>query len=630
MLVIVYRPPDGPLPRRLLDRRVDGVGEVAVQVLSVNVGRPRTVQWRGRPVSTSIWKAPVPGRVSVGRTNVDGDAQADLVGHGGEHRAVYVYQLESYRYWERELGRLLDGHGVFGENLTVTGLADDEVRIGDRLGVGTTVLEVTQPRVTCYKVGIRLDEPRMPALLTGHGRPGFYVRVLQEGDVGAGDDVRWLARGPAGLTVARVSALLYTPGALADDAALLERAIASPALSEGWKGSFRQLLASGGSGPSGGGNAGLTGAGAEPPAYAGFRPFRVARVVRETPSVRSFVLEPADGTPLPRHRAGQFVAVRVPDGRGGALSRSYSLSAAPDGATLRLSVKRDGAASALLHDRVGAGATVELAAPRGGFVLPAPRRPADAPAGAPAGGTAADDRPRPLVLISAGIGVTPVLAMLQALVAEGSRRPVTWVHVTRSGDEHAFAVEVAGLLARLPAARSHVRYTRPLPSDRLGIDFDAAGRVTREALAALDLSADAEAFVCGPAAFMADVGAALTALGLDPAAVRTEAFGAAEPPVGAPPPHLPAGPPADGPTVTFSRTGLTVRFGQGRWQSLLELAEDCDVPVGWSCRTGVCHRCETGLVAGDVGYEPAPLDPPATGSALLCCASPRTDVTLDL
>ena len=590
-----------------------------MQVVSVNVGRPRTLPWRGRAVTTSIWKSAVRGRVRVGRTNVDGDAQADLVGHGGEQRAVLVYQLESYRYWERELGRVLDGHGVFGENLTVTGLADDEVRIGDRLGVGGTVLEVTQPRVTCFKVGIRLDEPRMPALLTGHGRPGFYVRVLREGEVGAGDTVRWLARGPAGLTVARVSALLYTPGAPADDAALLRRAIACPALSEGWRESFRRLLASG---PSGG-DTGLTGAGGELPAYAGFRPFRVARVVRETPTVRSFVLEPADGAPLPRHRAGQFVAVRIPDGQGGALSRSYSLSAAPDGASLRLSVKRDGAASALLHDRVGAGELVELAAPRGRFVLPVPRR----TGGAPRAGEQVD---RPLVLISAGIGVTPVLAMLQALVAEGSPRPVTWVHVARNGVEHAFADEVRGLLARLPGARSHVRYTRPLPQDRPGTDYDGAGRLTREALAELDLPADAEACVCGPAGFMADVGAALTALGLDPADVRTEAFGAAAPSGEGPPPHPPADPAADGPTVTFSRTGLAVRFGQDRWASLLELAEDCDVPVGWSCRTGVCHRCETGLVAGDVGYDPAPLDPPGTGSALLCCARPRTDVTLDL
>ena len=627
MPLTVYGAPDGP-PVRAGGRRPEAstVSGVAVQVVSVNVGRPRTVQWRGRPVTTAIWKDPVPGRVRVGRLNVDGDAQADLVGHGGEHRAVYVYQLDSYRYWEHELGRSVGGHGAFGENLTVTGLADDEVRVGDRLGVGTAVLEVTQPRVTCYKVGIRLDEPRMPALLTGHGRPGFYVRVLQEGEVGAGDAVRWLLRGPEELTVERVSSLLYTPGAPADDAALLRLAIATPALSEGWRGSFRQLLEQGGPGPSGGGNSGLTGVVARSPAYAGFRPFRVARVVVETHAVRSFVLEPADGTAPPLHRAGQFVVVRVPDGHGGALSRSYSLSAAPDGATLRLSVKRDGVASALLHDQVAAGGLLELAAPRGSFVLPEQRRSPDAPGADSADG----DGHRPLVLVSAGIGVTPLLAMLQALVAEGSRRPVTWVHVARCGAEDAFADEVRGLLLRLPGARSHVRYSRPLPQDRLGTDFDAAGRLTREALAALELPADAEAYVCGPAGFMAEVVTALTALGLDPADVRTEAFGGTGPSAAGSPPHLPADPPASGPTVTFSRTGLAVRFGEGRWGSVLELAEDCDVPVGWSCRTGVCHRCETGLIAGDVGYDPAPLDPPATGSALLCCARPRTDVTLDL
>ncbi len=176
-----------------------------MRLVSVNAGRPRAVPWRGRTVTTAIWKDPVPGRVAVRRLNVDGDAQADLVGHGGEHRALYVYQLESYRYWERVLGRELAGHGVFGENLTVTGLGDDEVRVGDRLAVGSTVLEVTQPRVTCYKVGIRLDEPRMPALLTGHGRPGFYLRVLEEGEIGAGDVIERVGREGHGLTVGGVS-----------------------------------------------------------------------------------------------------------------------------------------------------------------------------------------------------------------------------------------------------------------------------------------------------------------------------------------------------------------------------------------------------------------------------------------
>src|ERR687885_2174997 len=162
---------------------------MTARVLSVNVGRPRDVAWRGRTVRTAIWKEPVAGPRMVRRINVDGDDQGDRLAHGGEHRAVFVYQIDSYRYWERELGRDDFTYGQFGENLTVEGLADDEVCIGDRYRIGTALFEVTQPRVTCYRVGIRMSEPRMPALLVSHHRPGFYFRVLQEGEVGAGDEI---------------------------------------------------------------------------------------------------------------------------------------------------------------------------------------------------------------------------------------------------------------------------------------------------------------------------------------------------------------------------------------------------------------------------------------------------------
>jgi MOSC domain-containing protein YiiM len=152
-----------------------------MRLLSVNVGLPREVRWGGRTVRTSIFKAEVPDRRWVDRLNVAGDAQADLVGHGGEHRAVYVYDVSAYRHWERELGRADFVHGQFGENFTVDGLPDDEVCVGDRYRIGGALFEVTQPRVTCYKVGLRMGEPRMPALLYSHGRPGFYLRVPRRG-----------------------------------------------------------------------------------------------------------------------------------------------------------------------------------------------------------------------------------------------------------------------------------------------------------------------------------------------------------------------------------------------------------------------------------------------------------------
>src|SRR5499425_847833 len=203
------------------------------RLLSVNVGLPRDVTWNGKTVRTAVWKSPVTGRQMVRKLDIDGDAQADLAGHGGEQRAVFVYQMDSYRYWKRFLGRNDFAFGQFGENFTVEGLADDEVCIGDRYRIGDAVFEVTQPRVTCYRVGIRMNEPRMPALLTSSGRPGFYLRVLQEGVVGAGDEI---------------NALLYSPNHTRDR---LEQALRIEALSSGWRSSFEALLQSHTSGNAG-------------------------------------------------------------------------------------------------------------------------------------------------------------------------------------------------------------------------------------------------------------------------------------------------------------------------------------------------------------------------------------------
>ena len=165
------------------------------RLLSVNVGLPRDIAWKGRTVHTAIWKNPVVGRCRVSRLNLEGDGQGDLVGHGGEQQAVFVYQIESYRYWQQHLKRTDFVHGQFGENFTTEGLADDTVCIGDRYRIGSALFEITAPRVTCYRVGIRMNEPRMAALLTSSGRPGFYFRVLQEGEVGAGDEIVKSRRG---------------------------------------------------------------------------------------------------------------------------------------------------------------------------------------------------------------------------------------------------------------------------------------------------------------------------------------------------------------------------------------------------------------------------------------------------
>src|SRR5215217_7417105 len=276
---------------------------LAGRLVSVNVGMPKDVSWQGRTVFTGVFKDPVSGPRHVGKLNVDGDGQGDLAGHGGEQRAVFVYQMGSYRYWARELGRtdLVPGH--FGENLTVEGLDDDEVCIGDRYRIGTAVFEVTQPRVTCYRVGIRMNDPRIPALLVSHHRPGFYFRVIEEGDVEAGDEIVKVASGPERMPVAEADALLYLPGHTRQQ---LLRALRIPALSPGWQASFRALL----EGEPGSGNAGLA-VTSPPPAWPGFRQLTVTAIARESDSVISIRLEDPKGAPLPAPRPGQYLTLRV-------------------------------------------------------------------------------------------------------------------------------------------------------------------------------------------------------------------------------------------------------------------------------------------------------------------------------
>jgi ferredoxin-NADP reductase len=225
--------------------------------------------------------------------------------------------------------------------------------------------------------------------------------------------------------------------------------------------------------------------------------------------------------------------------------------------------------------------------------------------------------------------------MLHALAAERSARDVWWLHGARSRSGEPFAAESRSLLARLPHAHRHVCYSHPGPGDVPGRDYQTAGRLSASVLAGLGLPGDADAYICGPAPFMTEMSAALADLGVDRTRVHTEIFGAAPSstpgiaPVTARPPHPPAGPPGDGPEVAFARSGVTARWGTG-YASLLELAEACDVLVRWSCRTGVCHTCETALMSGTVSYTPEPVDEPAEGSALICCSQPSADLVLDL
>jgi ferredoxin-NADP reductase/MOSC domain-containing protein YiiM len=592
---------------RSAPQRTDHAAEGVGRLLSLNVGGPREVAWEGKTVRTAIWKDPVDGPLMVRRLNIDGDDQADRAAHGGEHRAVFVYQIEAYRYWERELGRSDFGFGQFGENFTVEGLPDDEVCIGDRYRIGEALFEVTQPRVTCFRLGLRMAEPRMPSLVVAHHRPGFYFRVLEEGPVQAGDAIERVLVGPERLTVAAVDGLLYLPHKSRTG---LERALRIPALSDGWKGSFRALL-----------EQADEPAAPPAPAWAGFIPLTVTAVHRESNAIVSFTLtaenRAGDGT-APAALPGQYLSVRLHPSAGPAVIRSYSLSLpVAEGASFRISVKREpqGAGSGFMQTQVQVGDRIEAAAPRGDFTL--------------------RDGTRPVVLVSAGVGATPVLAMLHALADAGDRREVWWVHGARDRASHAFGGEVDTLLATLPHAHRVVSFSRPGPDEAPGAEFDRIGRISIDTLSEASIPIDSDYYLCGPDAFMRSLSAGITARGTAPEHVAMELFGSG--PVIAPPglegsrpaPHPPAGAPGTGPVVTFSRSSLTVAWDDSHG-NLLEFAEACDVPVSFGCRNGVCHYCESGLLDGEVRYVTEPLERPDESRVLVCCAQPVGPVTLEL
>ena len=455
----------------------------------------------------------------------------------------------------------------------------------------------------------------MAALLVSHHRPGFYLRVLEEGEVGAGDEIKKVADGPERMSVAEIDALLYLPGRPHDS---LERSLRIPALSPGWKSSFQALLDQEAQGSSGAGNPGLTGAGVPPPAWPGFRPLRVARVDRESANVVSLSFEATDGSPLPAALPGQFLVLKLrikPELP--AILRNYSMSGAPGAGAYRVSVKHeaDGVASTFIHTHAQVGDVLEVSAPRGSFTL----RPGD----------------QPVVLLSAGIGATPVLAMLHALASAASPREVWWLYGARNRDDHPFAKESRGLLKILERSRTYIAYSRPGPEDRIGQDYDSSGHLSLPVLDRIGVPRSADFYLCGPPPFLEGFTSSLKTWGVEATRIRTEIFGpeaSITPGIASAPPravHPPPGNPGSGPQVSFTRSGLTVPWDSG-FQSLLELAEACDVPVKWSCRTGVCHTCECALIGGAIHYLPEPIELPAEGNLLICCSQPRVDVEIDL
>jgi ferredoxin-NADP reductase len=450
----------------------------------------------------------------------------------------------------------------------------------------------------------------MPALLTSSGRPGFYFRVLQEGEVGAGDEIVKVGEAKERMTVAEINALLYSSDHARER---LERALRIEALSPGWRGSFEALLNS----PLNG-NAGLLPEAAAYPAAPGFRRLAVTAIDQESTDVLSLTMQDPDGQPLPAALPGQYVVLRLQPSAGAPFFRSYSLSGPVSTQRYRISVKIEpnGAGGTYLREHVCVGDTLDVSSPRGSFILQA------------------DDRP--VVLLSAGIGATPLLAMLHALAAERSTRQVSWLHAARDREHHPFAAEVRRLMLALAHGRSYVCFSRPGSLDKIGEDFDVRGHLSRSMFDAAGVPPDADVYLCGPNGFMADMKEALSTFGVEPERIHIEIFNGSEPmtpgvvSAATRSPHPPKDDTGTGPLVSFARSGMAAHWKASAYQSILELAEACDVPVRWSCRTGVCHSCESGLISGEIVYGPEPLDKPADGNILVCCAQPVRDVVIDL
>ena len=578
-----------------------------MRLLSVNVSLPKEVPHRGRTVTTGIFKQPVSNRIVLRTLNLDGDGQADLRGHGGIYKAAYAYSIENHEYWQRELGRDDFGYGQFGENFTVEGMTDDVVHVGDVFKIGGALVEVTQPRVPCFKLGIKMGIEGFERRFLESLRVGFYLRVVEEGEVGAGDVFELLREDPERMTVRELNNLGYFE---TDNLAEVRRALRIQALSVGWRTWLEKRLKS----PQ-----------RPAPVKPRLRQLSVGRKVSESEVITSFYLESDDGESLPAFMPGQFLTLRLAiPGQPGAVTRTYSLSDSPDRRDYyRVSIKREGApenrsdlppgvGSSYFHDQVDVGTKLQVAPPRGKFALD-------------------PQSDRPVVLLSAGVGLTPMISMLNAIVESGAGSPVWFIHGARSGREHAFGAHVRRIALDHDNVEVHVRYSRPETRDVEGRDFNSTGRLDTALVKALLPANDLDFYLCGPSMFMRDLYRGLRDWSVPEHRIHYEFFGpgsALEDKEAS----AASATTADCCTeieVTFARSGVTANW-QPTSGSILELAEAHGLSPAYSCRSGICHTCECGLEAGEVEYVEQPMDPPEEGAVLICCSTPKTDVVLDV
>jgi ferredoxin-NADP reductase/MOSC domain-containing protein YiiM len=581
-----------------------------MRVLSVNIGLPREVEWKGQTVRTGIFKDPVEGRVRVRTLNLEGDRQADLTVHGGWEKAVYAYPSESYELWCRERPELDLPWSKFGENLTLEGLVDEEISVGDRFQIGSAEFIATEPRLPCYRLGINMCRDEFVAEFLERGLLGFYLAVIREGEIGAGDEIVELSRDPNAFKVTEI-ARLYARDR--DDVEGLQRAAALEVVPESWRSYFREQL----SRLERRHQRRLLPAPAAP-VWDGFRPLVVREKVRESEDVASFYLAAPDDEQVPPYRPGQFLTFRVSvPGHEGPAIRSYSLSDSPKPDAYRVTIKRiaqdvpnqkPGLVSGFFHDRLEPGDVIEAKAPAGVFTVD-PR-----------------ENYRPVVLIGGGIGITPILSMLNAIVESGLRRE-TWVfYGVRNHHDHLMHEHLERIAALHPYIHLHVCYSRPIRENGTTVGrFHHARRVGVELLKQLLPGSYYDYYLCGPAQMMQSLYNGLLEWGVPEHRLHFEAFGPAAVKSAAPDPDAQ---PDCGIEVTFARSNTTVMWSRCD-SPLLELAEDSGISIPFGCRAGSCGTCVTRIVSGEVSYLHEPGAPLGEGEALTCVALPASPLVLD-
>lgn len=580
-----------------------------MKLLSVNVALPKEVLHKGKTVTTGIFKEPVEGRAMVRRLNIDGDGQADLIGHGGEFRAVYVYSFDNYTYWERELKRTDFKFGQFGENLTVEGMLDQDIHVGDKFRIGTALFEVTQPRVPCYKLAIKMAVEGFYGQILKSGRLGFYFRVLEEGKIGAGDSIEKTESHPVRMNIADVNSLMYFDK---DNRNEMKRALSIKALSPGWQHVFEDRLAK---------------AKTAGPAEQKLRTFVVERKEPESETITSFYLVPEDRKALDPFLPGQYLPLKLDiPGQYQPILRTYSLSDRPKADTYRLSIKREpapkdqpdvypGVASNYFHDEVTIGTKLLAQSPRGKFFLD-------------------PHSDRPVVLLSAGVGLTPLVSMLNAIVETGSGRQTFFLHGCRNGREHALGDHIRKIASENENVHVHIRYSQPSPQDVKGQDYDDKGYVDIELVKRLVLNKDLDFYLCGPAPFMKSLFNGLLDWGVPEVRIHYEFFGPASVlkergRVATAKRVAEATQCCEDIEVTFSKSGIKANWNPS-FESILDLAEANGLSPDYSCRSGICHTCICKLEEGEVDYVLEPLDAPEEGTVLICCSKPKSHVVVDV